>query len=148
MMAVCSAVGQLFIFHTIKRYGPLVFATIQTVRQLLSIVLSILFFGQPINLPEAAGIALVFVTLAYQIYAKYQARKQAEREKAQQDKEHTPVPLLPVATPGEPADGSEHDLHSGDSGDHDLHSGDLPDDLDAEQGVVVSSSQRLGFSLG
>ena len=138
MMAVCSAVGQLFIFHTIKRYGPLVFATIQTVRQLLSIVLSILFFGHPINLPEAAGIALVFVTLAYQIYAKYQARKQAEREKAQQDREHAPVPLLPVATPGEPADGSEHDLHSG----------DLPDDLDAEQGVVVSSSQRLGLSLG
>tara|TARA_B100000780_G_C20715572_1_gene284481 strand:+ start:52 stop:210 length:159 start_codon:yes stop_codon:yes gene_type:complete len=27
-------VGQLFIFYTIKRYGPLVFATIQTVRQL------------------------------------------------------------------------------------------------------------------
>ena len=48
------------------------------------------------------------------------------------------MPLLPVATPGEPADGSEHDLHSG----------DLPDDLDAEQGVVVSSSQRLGLSLG
>ena len=67
--------GQLFIFHTIKRYGPLVFATIQTVRQLLSIVLSILFFAPPINLAEAAGIALVFVTLAYQIYAKYQNRK-------------------------------------------------------------------------
>lgn len=29
IMAVCSAVGQLFIFHTIKQYGPLVFATIQ-----------------------------------------------------------------------------------------------------------------------
>ena len=44
------------------------------------------------------------MTLVYQIYAKYQARRQAEREKAQQDKEHTPVPLLPVATGGEPAD--------------------------------------------
>merc|ERR1719393_1013066 len=72
VMAICSAVGQLFIFYTIKRYGPLVFATIQTVRQLLSIVLSILFFSHPVNLAEAAGIALVFVTLAYQIYAKYQ----------------------------------------------------------------------------
>ena len=47
--------GQLFIFYTIKRYGPLIFATIQTVRQLLSIVLSILFFGHPINLAESAG---------------------------------------------------------------------------------------------
>ena len=47
------------------------------VRQLLSIVLSILFFGHPINLAESAGIGLVFVTLAYQIYAKYKASKQA-----------------------------------------------------------------------
>ena len=39
---------QLFIFHTIKKYGPLVFATIQTVRQLLSIVLSIIFFGHEV----------------------------------------------------------------------------------------------------
>lgn len=31
LMAVCSAVGQLFIFYTIKEFGPLVFATIQTV---------------------------------------------------------------------------------------------------------------------
>lgn len=29
VQAVCSAIGQLFIFHTIKRFGPLVFATIQ-----------------------------------------------------------------------------------------------------------------------
>jgi len=110
MMAVCSAVGQLFIFYTIKRYGPLVFATIQTVRQLLSIVLSILFFGHPINLAESAGIGLVFVTLAYQIYAKYKASKQAQLEKAQQQKERTPVPLLPAALGDEPADGSENDL--------------------------------------
>tara|TARA_B100000780_G_C20715572_1_gene284482 strand:+ start:262 stop:492 length:231 start_codon:yes stop_codon:yes gene_type:complete len=51
------------------------------VRQLLSIVLSILFFGHPINLAESAGIGLVFVTLAYQIYAKYKASKQAALEK-------------------------------------------------------------------
>ena len=48
--------GQLFIFYTIKRYGPLIFATIQTVRQLLSIVLSILFFAHPLNAMEVLGI--------------------------------------------------------------------------------------------
>ena len=53
IMATCSALGQLFIFKTIKHYGPLVFATIQTVRQLLSVVLSILYFGHPINRMEA-----------------------------------------------------------------------------------------------
>ena len=80
-MAVCSAVGQLFIFYTIKRYGPLVFATIQTVRQLLSIVLSILFFAHPINAMETLGIAIVFVALTAQIYQKYQASKAKEQAK-------------------------------------------------------------------
>merc|ERR1719238_2016905 len=77
VMAICSAVGQLFIFYTIKRYGPLVFATIQTVRQLLSIVLSILFFAHPLNAMEVLGIGIVFTTLGGQIFTKYQASKQA-----------------------------------------------------------------------
>merc|ERR1719238_565787 len=75
VMAICSAVGQLFIFYTIKRYGPLVFATIQTVRQLLSIVLSILLFSHPVNSQMMSGVALVFAALGGQIYYKYKNRK-------------------------------------------------------------------------
>merc|ERR1719454_1218181 len=67
VMAICSAIGQLFIFYTIKTYGPLVFATIQTVRQLLSIVLSIIFFHHPVNGMMTLGIAVVFVALGGQI---------------------------------------------------------------------------------
>ena len=73
-MAICSAVGQLFIFHTIKRFGPLVFATIQTVRQFLSVVLSILFFAHPLNSMEAVGIAMVFLALGAQIAGKWQGK--------------------------------------------------------------------------
>ena len=58
VMAICSAVGQLFIFYTIKRYGPLVFATIQTVRQLLSIVLSIIMFAHAVNSMMMVGVAV------------------------------------------------------------------------------------------
>mmetsp|Transcript_43938 Transcript_43938/g.72983 ORF Transcript_43938/g.72983 Transcript_43938/m.72983 type:complete len:419 (-) Transcript_43938:811-2067(-) len=83
VMSVCSAVGQLFIFTTIKKYGPLVFATIQTVRQLLSIVLSIVFFGHPVNHMEALGVAIVFVALGGQIAQKYLA----SRSKAQKVKQ-------------------------------------------------------------
>ena len=75
VMAICSAVGQLFIFYTIKRFGPLVFATIQTVRQLLSIVLSILLFSHPVNSQMMSGVALVFAALGGQIYYKYKNRK-------------------------------------------------------------------------
>ena len=78
-MAVCSAVGQLFIFHTIKRFGPLVFATIQTVRQFLSVVLSIVFFAHPLNKMEAVGIAMVFVALGTQIAAKWSSRGKSKK---------------------------------------------------------------------
>uniref|UniRef100_A0A7S0LHM6 Sugar phosphate transporter domain-containing protein n=1 Tax=Coccolithus braarudii TaxID=221442 RepID=A0A7S0LHM6_9EUKA len=84
VMAICSAVGQLFIFHTIKQYGPLVFATIQTVRQLLSIVLSILFFAHPVNNMEALGIGIVFLALGAQIAQKWHGRKKPKAEVAKE----------------------------------------------------------------
>jgi len=70
IMSICSATGQLFIFFTIKEFGPLVFATIQTTRQLLSICLSIFMFSHPINNMEILGITLVFVALAVQTLHK------------------------------------------------------------------------------
>merc|ERR1719453_121542 len=86
IMAVCSAIGQLFIFYTIKRYGPLVFATIQTVRQFLSVVLSIVFFAHPLNSMEAVGIFIVFAALGAQILDKWYSK---------QHKSKKPLPLTP-----------------------------------------------------
>jgi len=79
LMAVCSAIGQLFIFHTIKRFGPLVFATIQTVRQFLSVVLSILFFAHPLNAMEAVGIGIVFAALGGQIVQKWRSKRPSKK---------------------------------------------------------------------
>jgi hypothetical protein len=67
-----QAVGQLFIFHTIKVYGPLIFATIQTVRQLISIFNSIVQFGHPINSMEVVGIVVVFFAISLQIFLSWQ----------------------------------------------------------------------------
>ena len=59
------------------------------VRQLLSIVLSILFFAHPLNAMEVVGIGIVFATLAAQIFSKYLANKQSRGMQ--------PVPMLPLA---------------------------------------------------
>ncbi|KAL3903339.1 MAG: hypothetical protein SGPRY_011719 [Prymnesium sp.] len=82
IMAVCSAVGQLFIFYTIKEFGPLVFATIQTVRQFLSVVLSIVVFSHPINAGECSGIVIVFAALGGQIIWKAHERQRLEQTDA------------------------------------------------------------------
>ena len=86
-MAICSAVGQLFIFYTIKRFGPVVFATIQTVRQFLSVVLSILFFAHPINLMMGCGIAIVFLSLGAEVFHQWRRKRTSPG--------HKPEPLTP-----------------------------------------------------
>ena len=42
-------VGQLFIMHTIRTYGALLFATVMNTRQFLSILLSCALFGHPLS---------------------------------------------------------------------------------------------------
>ncbi|CAM9986110.1 unnamed protein product [Sphacelaria rigidula] len=39
-LSVTSATGQLFIFYTIKKFGPIIFTIIMTTRQMLSLVVS------------------------------------------------------------------------------------------------------------
>ena len=80
VMAICSAVGQLFIFYTVKTYVPLVFATIQTVRQFLSVIFSILFFAHAINSMMAFGIFVVFAALGAQIFDKWRARSRSSKK--------------------------------------------------------------------
>ncbi len=41
--------GQLFIVHTIKSYGALLFATVMTTRQFLSILLSCILYRHPLT---------------------------------------------------------------------------------------------------
>ena len=48
-IAITSATGQLFIFYTIKTFGPIVFTIIMTTRQMFSIVLSTVIFGHAIK---------------------------------------------------------------------------------------------------
>ena len=47
--SVTSASGQLFIFKTIKDFGPVPFTLIMTIRQILSIIISAALFNHPIR---------------------------------------------------------------------------------------------------
>lgn len=73
--AITSASGQLFIFYTIKEFGPIAFTVIMTTRQMFSICLSALVFQHQIKPMAALGAVLVFGVLFYQIYKKYTSSK-------------------------------------------------------------------------
>eukprot|EP00924_Labyrinthula_sp_SR-Ha-C_P005435 snap_masked-scaffold_1-processed-gene-31.20-mRNA-1 protein AED:0.09 eAED:0.09 QI:0/-1/0/1/-1/1/1/0/390 len=70
LFSITGATGSMFIFHTIKTFGPLVFTMIMVTRQLIAIILSILFYGHPISLNGIFGAIIVFSSIGYRIYRK------------------------------------------------------------------------------
>ena len=69
--AITSASGQLFIYTTIKEFGPIVFTVIMTTRQMISICISSILFGHTMSWKAAVGASMVFGVLFYQIRRKY-----------------------------------------------------------------------------
>ena len=62
--------GQLCILYTIKEFGALLFATIMTTRQFLSILLSCIVFMHMLSPMQWVGTVLVFGSLYYKSFAK------------------------------------------------------------------------------
>lgn len=56
--AVCSAIGQSFIFYTIANFDPLVCSTVTTTRKVFSVLLSIFINGHPMSTTGWFGIGL------------------------------------------------------------------------------------------
>lgn len=77
--AITSATGQLFIYYTIKEFGPIVFTIIMTTRQMISICISSIIFAHPIGPKALVGAVIVFGVLFYQIRRKYLAKKSRDQ---------------------------------------------------------------------
>jgi len=58
--AACGAVGQLFIFLTLSRFGSLTLVSITVTRKMASMLLSISLFGHQVARGQWVGIGLVF----------------------------------------------------------------------------------------
>jgi len=76
--AITSTTGQMAIYYTIKRFGPIVFTVIMTTRQMLSIVISNYYFGHPMSAQSYIGCVIVFGAIAYSINNK---RLEADKKK-------------------------------------------------------------------
>merc|ERR1712157_70357 len=58
LFAVCSAIGQSFIFFLVSEYGPLKNATVTTTRKIFSVLLSVFTKGHALSPLGWAGIVL------------------------------------------------------------------------------------------
>merc|ERR1711865_381935 len=84
-IAITSATGQLFIFYTIKKFGPVAFTLIMTTRQMFSMVLSTIFFGHTLGAGSGVGALIVFGTLFYRI------KQNSDRQSAKKE-----APIVPT----------------------------------------------------
>ncbi|KAL3518259.1 hypothetical protein ACH5RR_020848 [Cinchona calisaya] len=66
LLSTVATVSQFFISYTIRTFGALTFATIMTTRQLVSILLSCVWFAHPFSWEQCIGAVIVFGSL----YAK------------------------------------------------------------------------------
>lgn len=78
LLSTVATASQFFISYTIRTFGALTFATIMTSRQLVSIMLSCVWFAHPLSGEQWIGAAIVFGTL----YAKNFLRSKSKPEKA------------------------------------------------------------------
>ena len=95
LLSVCSAGGQFFIFFTIAEFGPVVFVIISTVRQILSILLSVIIYGHNIAALGVLGILIVFGSIFVKTYAGYRRQRMATKQTAAAQ-----APLVSVKSSG------------------------------------------------
>jgi len=72
MFSICSTIGQLFIFYTIKNFGAVVFTIIMTTRILISIAISCLIYEHEVSSSGFFGLVMVMGAVCYRINRKAQ----------------------------------------------------------------------------
>jgi len=74
ILSISSAVGQLFIFYTIAKFGAIVFTIIMTLRQAIAILLSCLIYQHQISALGVFGIIIVFVAVFLRVYCSHRIK--------------------------------------------------------------------------
>jgi adenosine 3'-phospho 5'-phosphosulfate transporter B2 len=93
LLSITSATGQLFIFYTISRFGPVTFTIIMTIRQGVAILLSCIIYHHPVNIKGLFGIGIVFGAIITRIYCNHNSKKPTPPRIAPED------PNVIIATP-------------------------------------------------
>jgi UDP-galactose transporter B1 len=70
LFTLFGALGQTFVYATLQYFGALTLVTITVTRKLVTILLSVALFRHEINLYQWFAIALVFVGISTEAYAK------------------------------------------------------------------------------
>lgn len=78
--AACGAVGQVFIFYTLSQFSSLLLVTVTVTRKMLTMLLSVVWFGHRIQGMQWLGVGLVFGGIGAE--GLITRREKAAKEKA------------------------------------------------------------------
>ena len=70
LFSICSTIGQLLIYYTIKNFGAVVFTIIMTTRVVLSIPISCNLYDHKVTATGFFGLVLVVSAVGYRIKRK------------------------------------------------------------------------------
>ncbi len=79
--AACGAIGQLFIYATLERFSSLLLVMVTVTRKMLTMVLSVVWFGKSLSRGQWMGVAFVFGGIAAESYIQHSEKKEKERRK-------------------------------------------------------------------
>jgi len=79
-VAIFTALGQIFVFQTIEKYGPLTLCIITGVRKLLSIAVSIIYFNKEVGLFKVVALGLGSSIIVWEIIEKTKSGKKSSEK--------------------------------------------------------------------
>ena len=79
--SACGAVGQLFIFATLERFSSLLLVTVTVTRKMLTMVLSVVWYGKRLSGGQWLGVGLVFGGIGSEAWLAAEEKKAKERRK-------------------------------------------------------------------
>ncbi|GAD97778.1 UDP-Glc/Gal endoplasmic reticulum nucleotide sugar transporter [Paecilomyces variotii No. 5] len=80
--SICGAIGQLFIFHTLSKFSSLLLVTVTVTRKMLTMLLSVFWFGHSLSPGQWLGVGLVFGGVGAEGIVQRQEKNAKEKAKA------------------------------------------------------------------
>lgn len=75
LFALCGALGQVFIFYTLEKYGSMILVTVTVTRKMFSMLLSVVWFNHKLTNGQWLGVLAVFGGIGAEAYIKYLEKK-------------------------------------------------------------------------
>lgn len=86
LYGLCGAIGQLFIFYTLAKFGSIVLITVTVTRKMISMLLSVFLFGHNLSHGQWCGLGLVFGGIGVEAWWKLSSRKNDQKVEKKEDK--------------------------------------------------------------